>query len=775
MNANYTLLDILTNNVKVLNKESGKVELLTISNGIEIPMIQRDYAQGRTDDRTKFIRAKFLKDIHDVLKENQEGNSKILNLDFIYGYIENESFIPLDGQQRLTTLYIIHWFLAFKEDNIDFKTFGLHLFSYKTRQSAKEFLKSLNVEANQEKIKKECNNDFEILTKSIKNQPWYNLKWNDDPSVKGFLQTLQDVVSLFSDISFATLEQNRPICFHFLKIDEFGLGDNLYIKMNARGKSLSDFENFKASFESIISKNKTVAEDFIKKIDGIWLDAFWNYALKTLPNLEVNENVENLTKKCDYLILEFIKKSTEYLFFKDNHGKTFEFTDINVEKVYTSAENIILLTQLFDIITALSFDDFILYFKEIFSKKHKKNRIATFRSDKESELNFIFKIFNGEDFSHFENMLFFGWLNFILRKNSTEINDDLKDFLRIIRNYVNNINQKNKTNLDTELRTEYYTDIIETIKEINVTNPYSSLAEGEFLSRSKYINYEINKYDIFKDDALKKELLFKIEDHGTLRGLIFNFDFSNYSTTEIENIVLNYYSMFEECSYQDIIRLLLCFGDYSVRVGYSNLGEFKFFGQKGKWHRVLASPDNEIQTNFKVLFSIFSKEVILDWHNFIESSVVLNSAQYKNTWLWYCMQPKYKFILYHPIFTKNNENRIEIFYNQSLNSYHHNPFIYWFRYHSAPELQALLNLNESCAQYTNYSRLHLKNGVQLEQINSNWHVFNLNRDCKNELFVYDEEKDCHIFECVNLIDDLSIQLHTLHSNKEISISYDQPN
>ncbi|POS02116.1 uncharacterized protein DUF262 [Flavobacterium croceum DSM 17960] len=760
MNINYTLLDILTNNVKVFNKDNGAFEPIMITNGIEIPMIQRDYAQGRLNDKTKFIRQQFLKDIYEVLKCNQDGKLKLLNLDFVYGFIENESFIPLDGQQRLTTLYIIHWFLAFKDD-IDFKRYGLQLFNYKTRQSAKEFLKSINIVDNQIKLKKECNNDFKKLSESIKNQPWYNLKWNDDPTVKGFLQTLQDTIPLFSDIYFTTLVENKPLCFNFLKIDEYGLGDNLYIKMNARGKSLSDFENFKASFENIISKNKATSEDFIKKIDGVWLDAFWGYALKSLPELEVNENVENLTKKCDFLLLEFIKKITEYLYFKDDIGNNFEFTNVNLERIYSSEENIRLLIKFFELIAPNEYSKWDLYFDEIFSEKHRYNRVAI----NQSELNFIMKIFKGESFSHFENLLFFGWLNFIFRNEKTEVSDDLRDFLRIIRNFINNINQKNKTELNTELRTDYYHDIIDTIQNLEIVNPYANLISKEFSNRQRYIDYEIIKYEIFKSDSFKKELLFKFEDHGALRGLIFNFDFEVYNSNEIKNIVTNFYGMFNHLEYQDIIRLILCFGNYSVKVGYSNLGEFRFFGQKQKWHRILASPDGEIKDNFRELFKVFSKEEITNWNDFVEKMVSNNISQYNGDWLWYCMQPKYKSILDHPIYTKDYNGRIEIFYNQSLNSYHHNPFAFWFRYHSPIEIRNTINEAESCAQYSNFSRLHLKNGLQLEQIDSTWQIYNLNEDFKSEIIFYDEIKDCFVLKCENLVEDLISQINVLYKSK----------
>ena len=39
------------------------------------------------------------------------------------------------------------------------------------------------------------------------------------------------------------------ISFQLLPIDDMGSGEDLYIKMNSRGKPLTPFENFKARFE----------------------------------------------------------------------------------------------------------------------------------------------------------------------------------------------------------------------------------------------------------------------------------------------------------------------------------------------------------------------------------------------------------------------------------------------------------------------------------------------------------------------------------------------
>ena len=64
---------------------------------VQIPVIQRDYAQGR-ESKTKVIK-KFL----DALKSAVTGNS--VELDFIFGDVKDSFFRPLDGQQRLQLFF----------------------------------------------------------------------------------------------------------------------------------------------------------------------------------------------------------------------------------------------------------------------------------------------------------------------------------------------------------------------------------------------------------------------------------------------------------------------------------------------------------------------------------------------------------------------------------------------------------------------------------------------------------------------------------------------
>lgn len=53
-------------------------------------------------------------------------------------------------------------------------------------------------------------------------------------------------------------------------------GENLYIKMNSRGKPLTEFEVFKADFESLFKEADPARyEHLVNSMDGVWADVLW--------------------------------------------------------------------------------------------------------------------------------------------------------------------------------------------------------------------------------------------------------------------------------------------------------------------------------------------------------------------------------------------------------------------------------------------------------------------------------------------------------------------
>jgi uncharacterized protein with ParB-like and HNH nuclease domain len=234
---------------------------------VEVPIIQRDYAQGRQDIHATTVRSNLLNDMRAAIL----GETPPLDLNFVYGKADDEKFIPLDGQQRLTTLFLLHLY-AFRNDET--KTPFLHKFTYETRITSREFLKTLT--NNRAAV-------FAAGTKpsvEIEDSEWFVSGWINDPTIKSTLVMLDDIHATFSNIDHLaeklTAVGAEPIIFKFLNMQELGMEDSLYIKLNARGKPLTEFENFKAR---LIGRMKKLELPYINKFehyfDCDWTDLFW--------------------------------------------------------------------------------------------------------------------------------------------------------------------------------------------------------------------------------------------------------------------------------------------------------------------------------------------------------------------------------------------------------------------------------------------------------------------------------------------------------------------
>ncbi len=154
-------------------------ELCNTYNKIEVPIIQRDYAQGRNTADVEKLRNKF---VNDYLIKSIVADEKI-ELDFVYGSIltelkEDEKqkiFIPLDGQQRLTTLFLLHFFVAIKENRLAEIKDVLLRFTYETRPSAHDFCKLL--------LGVETIDNLSEIKNEIEDSVWFNEEWKNDTTV----------------------------------------------------------------------------------------------------------------------------------------------------------------------------------------------------------------------------------------------------------------------------------------------------------------------------------------------------------------------------------------------------------------------------------------------------------------------------------------------------------------------------------------------------------------------------------------------------------------
>lgn len=284
-------------------------QLLSKYPRIEVPLIQRDYAQGRETE--KDVRDDFLKALHGALDLPQGHPRLPLNLDFVYGSMEggsSGSFLPLDGQQRLTTLFLLHWYMAWRDgQHSKFESMlwdGKHSrFTYGVRPSSSEFFDQLV-----RYIPCMTPDEVPSVRKLIEDESWFFLHWRLDPTVQSVLVMLDAIHGAFKSSSglFNRLvdDEQPAITFELLPLEHFGLTDDLYIKMNARGKPLTSFETFKARFEELLTglfptekrelgaAEVSIAEFFERRIDTQWTDFFW--AHKSPKTNTFDELVMNL-------------------------------------------------------------------------------------------------------------------------------------------------------------------------------------------------------------------------------------------------------------------------------------------------------------------------------------------------------------------------------------------------------------------------------------------------------------------------------------------------
>ena len=297
-----------------------------------IPIIQRDYAQGRTNDDTNEVRNEFLDALYSYLEENRTNR----DLDFVYGTLQCDEgddhihFIPLDGQQRLTTLFLLHWFLFQISKNEEAKSIfkakmtssNKSLFAYETRQSSTDFCDALmQATINTDQlvvIKGKDGKDAPSLAATLKNEPWFFRFWKNDPTIQSMLVMLDAIYHKFMghEEFFERLldEENPIITFIFMDLKKYKLTDDLYIKMNSRGKPLSKFENFKAKFEQYLKQfdedhsaygreftlkfnqvEKTVGiqQYFSFNIDTKWTTLLWQYCKEGKQD-RIDSYIENL-------------------------------------------------------------------------------------------------------------------------------------------------------------------------------------------------------------------------------------------------------------------------------------------------------------------------------------------------------------------------------------------------------------------------------------------------------------------------------------------------
>lgn len=506
---------------------------------IVIPIIQRDYAQGRIDAEINRIRERFLDSLHQAIKDAP------ITLDFVYGDINaNGVMTPLDGQQRLTALFLLHWYVA-KKENIDAsEQLFLENFSYETRYSARDFCSFLN------KFNPLFTNK---LSEEIVDQAWFPLDWKKDPTISSMLVMLDAIQDEFAKTQGIWEKlTDKAITFYFLPIKDMGLTDELYIKMNSRGKPLTQFEHFKAELEREFRKiDEPMTKRIIKKIDLDWTDMLWRY--RGDDNVIDDEFLRYFKFICDIICYQ-------------NGGSTQGKSNDEFEllKEYFSDENnnvmanIQTLEKYFDCWCCLQGENTPDKFLEQFiSHEHQAGKI------KRDEIN-IFNdcvrnygdiLGNGNrKFPLNRIVLLYAIIAYLLNKDIIT-RDEFRRRLRIVNNLIQNSEDEIS---DSELRSSgnRMPAILKQVDAIIKTGTIDDSIEKNL--NLNQLAEEALKITWLKNNQDKAEALFELEDHELLQGQI------SIVGLEHAEYFLRFQSLFS-CSLDLIDCALISIGYYGQR------------------------------------------------------------------------------------------------------------------------------------------------------------------------------------------------------------------
>lgn len=521
---------------------------------VTIPMVQRDYAQGRTSIDVNRVRNRFLDAIREHIIQPTDKHD-VMKLDFVYGEKENVwskeeankltqiIVTPLDGQQRLTTLYLLHWYAAKRKESLAFEKYSfLEHFSYDIRPSSRDFCARLL----------RFTPSFESSIKDqLIDQYWFMGDWHDDPTIISMLVMIDAINDKFSDVNnlwdILTGDDDR-IVFYFLPLSENGLSDELYIKMNSRGKKLTPFEHFKAEYEDLYERDSKESIAINHKFDVEWADTLFNY-----------RDSDNLI---DREFMRYFFYISHILCYQQQVNKTndeFELIKILYRDSPKATENRKFFEDSMDcwyMVKNLYGSIGAFFSKYLSQSTYQQGKVATYKTvaeyrDNQDFFSACIKLYQvNNNFSYSDFLFLYGIIKYLLNQDKIE-ESAFVERLRILRNLIWNSNSG-------EIRgdSDYMNDQLKEVDELIINGVIKTDLKHGFNGFQEVEEIEKLKKKLTMSPEEIDRML-KFEDHPLIYGYVSGLGYENLELTDV------FYSTFVAENYQNIHRALISVGDYT--------------------------------------------------------------------------------------------------------------------------------------------------------------------------------------------------------------------
>lgn len=474
-------------------ENNDKIALNTLLKNyiVYIPDMQRDFCWGTTRiDNTDIT---LFKNFINTLEQNISQKNKDFTMGLFYGYTENKRLYLCDGQQRITSLYLILLY-GYKVGlvNEDILTHNnITTLQYAVRDSSLFFLNDLFVHIKHiERIE------------SIKATDWYINEYNNDDTIINILASLKTLETNYENkqdslnnlITYILNEIN----FIFIDMDTRENGEETYVLLNTTGEPLTRIENLKPYL--VYDDNTTSMENNATKWEVIE-QFFWEQSMlisETQSNLDRNTKAETLMNKFLDIITtaEYQKNKIDLIKDKDkdknkNYKNTTVYANIltsislgEYSDYYKDKTNLEIIIEYFN--------NFLSYY-DLLGKEYQKYII-----------NKIYKIDNNNFIREYYTIISIIYFakKFISsdNHNKEDIKNQAIDFFEFFYNIF-------ERNMEGGLENINIYDVIQSIKQLDNSDIISLLyVQGSFIFKDheEYLKLKILADNIEYRDELKR-------------------------------------------------------------------------------------------------------------------------------------------------------------------------------------------------------------------------------------------------------------------------------
>ena len=494
-------------------ENNDKISLNTLLKNyiVYIPDMQRDFCWGTTRiDNTDIT---LFENFINTLEQNISQNNKDFTMGLFYGYTENKRLYLCDGQQRITSLYLILLYgykLGLVNEDILTRN-NITTLQYAVRDSSLFFLNDLFVHIKHiEKIE------------SIKYTDWYINEYNNDDTIINIMASLKILETYYENnkealnrlVSYILNEIN----FIFIDMNTRENGEETYVLLNTTGEPLTRIENLKPYLvyddDTTTMENNTVEWEKIEQF-------FWEQSIR------ISENQSNLDRNtiAETLMNNFLDIIT-----------TAEYQNIEIDSIKVKDKNkntIVSANKL----TSLSLGKYSEYYKdktnlEIIIEYFKNFKTFYNILDTEQQDYLTYKMYKIDKYNYIREYYTIIALIYFAKKflNTNIITDSIKQnahrFFHLFYNIMERITE------DGGINNYYIQDVINTVKKMDNSDVLSLLKiENSFIIKDKEETWKLkiirenlpNRQDI-------EETFRKAEEESFLKHrILFILDIVNYA------------------------------------------------------------------------------------------------------------------------------------------------------------------------------------------------------------------------------------------------------